>query len=179
MGRGFSPGVQVARSEHMTSALTDEQRTRRIRLLLALLCVPLLISGITLSSRAKPGGEVITREALSHVKEASIVEVRDTQSRAVLLGEFRAHTDVLGNIEFDAALYDRKGSKVIGEVELDVPPSSRADRRPELELDIIGLPPRENFTLVIDDREVATFATDDRGSIDRELQEGETVPRVP
>src|SRR5687768_10312533 len=101
----------------MTSALTDEQRTRRIRLLLALLCVPLLISGITLSS-ATPGGEVLTREALSQVREASIVEVRDNQSRAVLLGEFRAHTDVLGNIEFDAALYDRKGVKVIGEVEL-------------------------------------------------------------
>ena len=42
-------------------------------------------------------------------------------------------------------------------------------------LDIVGLTPRENFTLVIDDREVARFATDDRGSIDRELQEGETL----
>ena len=68
------------------------------------------------------------------------------------------------------------GSKVIGEVELDIPPPDRADRRPELELDIIGLQPRQNFTLVIDDREVARFATDDRGSIDRELQEGETIP---
>ena len=95
--------------------------------------------------------------------------------RAVLLGEFRAHTDSLGNTEFDAALYDRRGSKVIGEVELDIPPSGRAERRPELELDIIDLTPRENFTLVIDDREVARFATDDRGSIDRELQEGETI----
>jgi len=163
----------------MASALTDEQRTRRIRLLLALLCVPLLISGITLSSRARPGGEVITSEALNQVKEASIVEVRDNQGKAVLLGEFRAHTDLLGNTEFDAALYDRKGSKVIGEVELDIPAPGRADRRPELELDIIGLPPRENFRLVIDDREVATFATDDRGSIDRELQEGETIPQAP
>jgi len=159
----------------MASALTDEQRTRRIRLLLLLVCVPLLISGIALSSKAKPGAEVITSEALSRVKEASIVEVRDGGGRAVLLGEFRAHTDSLGNTEFDAALYDRRGSKVIGEVELDVPPSGRTDRRPELELDIVGLTPRENFTLVIDDREVARFATDDRGSIDRELQEGETL----
>ena len=159
----------------MASALTDEQRTRRIRLLLLLLCVPLLISGIALSSKARPGAEVITSEALSRVKEASIVEVRDNDGRAVLLGEFRARTDSLGNTEFDAALYDRRGSKVIGEVELDVPPSGRADRRPELELDIVGLAPRQNFTLVIDDREVARFATDDRGSIDRELQEGETI----
>lgn len=163
----------------MTSALTDEQRTRRIRLWLALLCVPLLISGISLASRAKPGGEVITREALSRVKEASIVEVRDAEGRSVLLGEFRAHKDPLGNTEFDAAFYDRSGAKVIGEVELDIPPSSRTDRRPELELDIIGLPPRQNFTLVIDDREVATFATDDRGSIDREIQEGESAAPLP
>jgi hypothetical protein len=159
----------------MASALTDEQRTQRIRLLLLLVCVPLLISGIALSSKARPGGEVITAEVLSRVKEASIVEVRDNNGRAVLLGEFRAHTDSLGNTEFDAALYDRQGSKVIGEVELDIPPAGRADRNPELELDIIGLTPRENFTLVIDDREVARFATDDRGSIDRELQEGETI----
>ena len=143
--------------------------------MLLLVCVPLLISGIALSSKARPGAEVITSDALSRVKEASIVEVRDPDGRAVLLGEFRAHTDSLGNTEFDAALYDRQGSKVIGEVELDVPPSTRAERRPELELDIIGLPPRQNFTLVIDDREVARFSTDDRGSIDRELQEGETI----
>jgi hypothetical protein len=160
----------------MASALTDEQRTQRIRLLLLLGCVPLLLSGIALSSKARPGGEVITSESLGHVKEASIVEVRDQDGRAVLVGEFRARRDPLGNTEFDAALYDNNdGSKVIGEVELDIPPPDRADRRPELELDIIGLPPRQNFSLLIDDREVARFATDDRGSIDRELQEGETI----
>jgi hypothetical protein len=159
----------------MTSALTDEQRTQRIRLLLLLVCVPLLLSGIALSSKAQPGAEVVTSEALNRVKEASIVEVRGSDGRAVLLGEFRAHTDSLGNTEFDAALYDSRGAKVIGEVELDIPPADREDRRPELELDIIGLTPRENFTLVIDDHEVARFATDDRGSIDRELQEGETI----
>jgi hypothetical protein len=159
----------------MTSALTDEQRSRRIRLLLLLGCIPLLVSGIALSSKARPGAEVITSDALREVTEASIVEVRDHDGRAVLLGEFRAHTDPLGNTEFDAALYDRRGKKVIGEVELDIPPSDRPDRHPELELDIIGLPPRANFTLVIDDRAVARFSTDDRGSIDRELQEGETI----
>lgn len=159
----------------MASALTDEQRTRRIRLLLLLGCVPLLLSGIALSSKARPGGEVITTEVLSRVKEASIVEVRDQDGRAVLLGEFRARKDSLGNTEFDAALYDRQGSKVIGEVELDIPAPDRAERKAELELDIIGLKPRANFVLVIDDREVARFATDDRGSIDREIQEGETI----
>jgi hypothetical protein len=159
----------------MASALTDEQRTQRIRLLLLLGCVPLLASGIALSSKARPGAEVITTDALSQVNEASIVEVRDHNGRALLLGEFRARTDSLGNTEFDAALYDQQGLKVIGEVELDIPAPGREDRAPELELDIIGLTPRENFTLVIDDREIARFSTDDRGSIDRELQEGETI----
>jgi hypothetical protein len=37
----------------------------------------------------------------------------------------------------------------------------------------MGLPPRETFTVVIDDRNVGTFRTDDRGSFDMELQEGE------
>jgi hypothetical protein len=66
---------------------------------------------------------------------------------------------------------------VIGEVELEVPAASRRDRRPELEVDIIGLPARQVFTVHIDDRAVASFTTDDRGSIDMELQEGEVVPR--
>jgi hypothetical protein len=58
-----------------------------------------------------------------------------------------------------------------------VPPPSRADRRPELEVDIIGLPARQVFTVHIDDRPVASFTTDDRGSIDMELQEGEKPPQ--
>jgi hypothetical protein len=45
-------------------------------------------------------------------------------------------------------------------------------------VDIIGLPGRQTFAVVIDDRAAGTFTTDDRGSIDMELQEGE-VPRSP
>jgi hypothetical protein len=38
---------------------------------------------------------------------------------------------------------------------------------------VIGLAPRETFPVVIDDRVVGVFNTDDRGSIDREPREGE------
>ena len=39
----------------------------------------------------------------------------------------------------------------------------------------MGLAPLGRFTVFIDDRPVGVFTTDDRGSIDRELQEGEAT----
>ena len=77
----------------------------------------------------------------------------------------------------NAPLSDKKGRAVIGEVELEIPAASRTNRRPELEVDVMGLPPRQSFSVVIDDRLVGSFTTDDRGSIDMELQEGE-IPGV-
>jgi hypothetical protein len=58
-------------------------------------------------------------------------------------------------------------------VEIEIPARGRPDRRPELEVDIIGLAPFETFSVAIDDRVVGSFVTDDRGSVDMELQEGE------
>ena len=110
---------------------------------------------------------------LNRTKDADVVEVRGPDGRTVLSGEFRTRTDAVGNIEKDAALSDRRGSRVIGEIELELPAPDRPDRRPELEVDILGLAPNTTFSVVIDDREVAKFRTDDRGSIDMELQEGE------
>jgi hypothetical protein len=114
--------------------------------------------------------------ALGDVSEAHIVEIRSQRGEVVVSGEFRSSVDPLGNTEKDAALIDRRGRDVIGEVELEIPAPYRKDGRVELEVDIIGLPGRETFAVVIDDRTVGTFTTDDRGSIDMELQEGE-VPR--
>jgi hypothetical protein len=95
----------------------------------------------------------------------------------VLSGEFRTRVDQLGNTEKDAALTDRRGRAVIGEVEIEIPAAAqREHRRPELEVDILGLPAREAFTIAIDDRIVGAFTTDDRGSVDMELQEGEVPP---
>ena len=59
-----------------------------------------------------------------------------------------------------------------------MPAADRTNRRVELEVDILGLSPRSAFVVVIDDRVVGSFTTDDRGSVDMELQEGER-PAVP
>jgi hypothetical protein len=112
---------------------------------------------------------------LADVTNATLVEIRDHRGVAVLTGEFRQRVDMLGNVERDAALVDPQGNRVIGEVELETPAPDRTDRRPELEVDIIGLAPRAVFTVAIDDRQVGTFTTDDRGSVDMELQEGEPL----
>jgi hypothetical protein len=112
---------------------------------------------------------------LADVTNATLVEIRDHRGVAVLTGEFRQRVDMLGNVERDAALVDPQGNRVIGEVELETPAPDRTDRRPELEVDIIGLAPRAVFTVAIDDRQVGSFTTDDRGSVDMELQEGEPL----
>lgn len=116
--------------------------------------------------------------SLDNITSADIVEIRDAQGNAVLTGEFRTRVDALGNTEKDAALRNRDGSTVIGEVELEIPVEGRENRRPELEVDIISLEPNQTYTVAIDDRPVATFTADDRGSIDVELQEGE-IAGVP
>ncbi len=145
--------------------------------LLASICGLVIAAGIAVpflsGARTDPSALV-----LGDVSEAHIVEIRDQRGEVVVSGEFRSSVDPLGNTEKDAALIDRRGRSVIGEVELEVPARNRQDRRVELEVDIMGLPARETFAVVIDDRPVGIFTTDDRGSIDMELQEGE-VPAAP
>lgn len=141
---------------------------------LTIACTLIAVSAAWLQSKMPDPTPVAL--TLGNVAQAEVVEIRDHAGSTVLSGEFRSRRDVLGNIEKDAALTDRLGSRVIGEIELEVPAPNRSDRRPELEVDILGLPPRSSFTVVIDDRLVASFMTDDRGSIDQELQEGEVVP---
>jgi hypothetical protein len=162
--------------ESKRAAGSEEHETSTVRWPLILMlgvCTPMLAAGMALNamSGVKPAAPLtITSD---QVAEAQIVEIRDHQDKAVLTGEFRTRVDMLGNIEKDAALLDRNGQKVIGEVELEAPARGRRGRGPELEVDVIGLPARETFTVVIDNRVVARFTTDDRGSIDRELIEGE------
>jgi hypothetical protein len=144
----------------------------RILALLASICGLLIVAGVAVPilSGARTAPSPL---ALGDVSEAHIVEIRNQRGEAVVSGEFRSRVDALGNTEKDAALIDRRGRTVIGEIELEIPAPNRQDRRVELEVDIIGLPGRETFAVVIDDRPVGTFTTDDRGSIDMELQEGE------
>ena len=156
---------------------SERSRERRLLALLITICGLLIVGGATMpiltGENARPAPVVI-----GDVSEAHIVEIRDEHGQAVLFGEFRSRVDTLGNIEKDAALIDRRGHTVVGEVEIEIPAVGRENRRPELEVDIIGLPGRAAFTIVIDDRTVARFTTDDRGSVDMEIQEGE-LPSIP
>ena len=157
----------------------DRSSERRMLALLAVLCGVLIAVGASMplfaGSKTRPAPLV-----LDGMAEAHIVEIRDHRGQTVLSGEFRSRLDGLGNTEKDAALTDRRGRSVIGEVEIELPAASRADRRAELEVDIMGLPANAAFGIVIDDQTVATFSTDDRGSVDMEVQEGEVPsPRRP
>jgi hypothetical protein len=151
----------------------DFDPNQRAFVVLFVVCAVMALGGAALGiNRRAP----VTPVQLEHISDADLVEIRDHRGVAVLTGEFRSRTDALGNTEKDAALYSPTGRRVIGEVELEIPAESRADRRPELEVDIIELAPNAIFTVAIDDREVGRFTTDDRGSIDVELQEGEQPP---
>jgi hypothetical protein len=162
-----------------TTAASPSDKRRELRLLgvLASVCGVAVAGGFSmflfLGASSTPSVFV-----LGDVSEAHIVEIRNHHGEAVAFGEFRSRVDRLGNIEKDAGLIDHRGRIVIGEVELEIPAPDRRDRRVELEVDIIGLPARQTFAVVIDDRTVGTFTTDDRGSVDMELQEGE-VPALP
>jgi hypothetical protein len=164
--------------EHtVTQSDASERRAeRRLLGVLALICGVLIATGTALPALTGEQADAVPI-ALGDASEAHIVEIRDERGQTLLYGEFRSRVDRLGNTEKDAALTDRGGRTVIGEVELEIPSGHRDDRRPELEVDIIGLPARETFSIAIDDRIVATFTTDDRGSVDMELQEGEIPPR--
>jgi hypothetical protein len=128
----------------------------------ALLCAGVLLFG-DLAARSAPEAE------LGDLTTAQVVEIRDASGRTVLTGEFRERTDPAGNIEKDAALADAGGEQVIGEVEVEIQPGD-PPRAQELEVDIIELEPMERFTVYIDDRPVASFTTDDRGSVDFEIE---------
>jgi len=160
----------------------ERSTERRLLAVLTCICALVMLGGLAMESMsAVPGGAgTASAIVLGDVSQAHIVEIRDIRGQTVLSGEFRSRVDQLGNTEKDAALADQRGRAVIGEVELEIPaPAARAHRRPELEVDIMGLPAREPFTVVIDDRPVGTFTTDDRGGVDMELQEGEVPPRPP
>jgi hypothetical protein len=150
----------------------DRSNERKAIALLVAVCTLLMMGGLAMGVVTGAMPEMPVLE-LGDVSEAQVVEIRDMNGVTVLSGEFRSRTDALGDTEKDAALLDRGGRRVVGEIELEVPAANRPNRRPELEVDIMDLPPRQTFTVVVDDRPVASFATDDRGSVDMELQEGE------
>jgi len=139
----------------------------RMPLALAVLLFAFLGVGLAVS-RLVP--QTAPAASLPDLSDAQLVEVRNAAGRTVLSGEFRDRTDPLGNVEKDAALVDRRGRRVIGEVEIEIPGPSALLEGQELEIDIIEIEKSAKHSLFIDDREVVTFITDDRGSIDMEIQ---------
>ncbi len=156
----------------LTSTL-DRDAGRQLLVRLMLVC-GLVMAGGMLMPTLTGTNRTPSAMTLGDVSEAHIVEIRDRRGLTVLSGEFRSRVDMLGNTEKDAALMDRRGRTVIGEVEIEIPAPTREHRRAELEVDVMGLRAGEMFVVVVDDRSVGTFTTDDRGSFDMELQEGET-----
>lgn len=151
------------------------KRERWLMAKLAGMCGVVMIVGLVVPPMSGEAAVPAVLE-LGHITEANVVEIRDHRGQVALSGEFRSSVDSVGNTELDASLIDRRDRRVIGEIEIELPAPGRANRRPELEVDIIGLPPRTSFVVVIDDRTVGAFVTDDRGSVDMELQEGERPP---
>ena len=159
-------------SEHSSDTSSAQPRERQTLALLAVVCGGLIALGLALTVAVAEVDPMPIE--LGDVSDAQIVEIRDHRGIAVMSGEFRARVDAVGNTEKDAELFDRRGETAIGEVEIEIPAPGRTGVRQELEVDIIGLAPRERFSVVIDDRIVGVFNTDDRGSVDMEIQEGES-----
>jgi len=110
-----------------------------------------------------------SRTELADLSDATFVEIRTPGGAVVMSGEFRARVDSVGDIEKDAAMLGSRQDEVIGEVEIEIPRRGSNDPRQELEVDIISLQPRSPYQVFINDRPVAAFTTDDRGSVDVEF----------
>ena len=153
----------------------DARTSRRMAFTLIVVLLPLVVAGFIVQASVELRPAASVTATLSQVADGHVVEIRDSSGAVVLSGEFRSRVDSLGNTEKDAELTDMQGRTVIGEVELEIPAAGRDHRRPELEVDVIHLQPRQRYSVVVDDRTVGTFRTDDRGSADLELQEGEAL----
>ena len=167
-------GISIAGRSDMAGRSNDYDR---MPFALAGLLAAFLAGGIAVASfRAVAPEAAVTLPDLSH---AQLAEVRDASGRTVLTGEFRERIDALGNTERDAALIDRRGRRVIGEIEIDIPGPNAMSALQELDIDIIGIEPSAKYALFVDDREVATFTTDDRGGIDMKVHSGSGQPPAP
>ena len=116
----MNPDLQVAGMPSRLSSTLDRDAARLLLGRLMVICGLVMASGIVLLT---PTGSNATPSALTlgDVSEANMVEIRDRRGAAVLSGEFRSRVDMLGNTEKDAALMDRRGRTVIGEVEIEIP----------------------------------------------------------
>jgi hypothetical protein len=104
------------------------------------------------------------------LSDATFVEIRTLDGEVAMSGELRNRPDRLGGVEKDAALLGGTNQQVIGEIEIEIPRPGVSNPRQELEVDVISLKPRTSYQVVVNDRPVAQFTTDDRGSVDVEFE---------
>jgi len=116
-----------------------------------------------------PSSAASASAQLTDLSDATFVEIRTLGGDVAMSGELRDRVDLLGNIEKDAALLGAHSDRVIGEIEIEIPREGSSDPRQELEVDVISLQPSTAYQVVVNDRPVATFHTDDRGSVDIEF----------
>jgi hypothetical protein len=112
---------------------------------------------------------------LNDMSEATFVEIRRVDGTVVMSGELRSRVDALGNVEKDAALLGPQREQVVGEIEIEIPRRDAADQRQELEVDVISLRPNTTYHVILNDRPVAAFDTDDRGSVDVEFLSASSI----
>ena len=79
---------------------------------LAVGCGLLIAAGVAVAT-VTGATTAVAVVALGDVSQAHIVEIRDHRGVTLLTGEFRSRVDLLGNIEKDAALVDRRGRVVV------------------------------------------------------------------
>ncbi|MGE0703152.1 MAG: hypothetical protein AB7F99_07235 [Vicinamibacterales bacterium] len=154
--------------------MTSEQPpdpARKVMLSIAALAIPCIALAWSLSPAAPAQGV-----EFGDLSGASFVEIRTMDGDVAMSGELRNRFDAVGDTEKDAALHGQHSEQVVGEVEIEIPRPGSPNAKQELEVDVISLEPRTSYQVFVDDRAVATFTTDDRGSIDIELSSATATP---
>jgi hypothetical protein len=99
---------------------------------------------------------------------ASVAEIRDTQGRTVLQGQFAVNAEDDDDIERKAALKPTGiDADAAGEAEVEWPKTGGPQ---EVEFSATGLEPGARFTCWIDGQEVATVTADKKGKAEVELE---------
>jgi hypothetical protein len=99
---------------------------------------------------------------------AAVAEVRDSQGRVVLRGQFVPIDEADDDVERKAAL-SAAGPDVdaVGEAEVEVTTSTPLEQ--EIEFAIRNVEPGATYTFVIDDKAIGTARADQRGRAELEI----------
>ena len=108
--------------------------------------------------------------AIGDLATAVQAEVRASDGRVVLAGQFGEATLDGRETERSATLTATAGSTAKGSAEIElVARDGKVER--ELELEAEGLSPNTSYTFVVDQQTAATFTTDAQGAVELELKD--------